>query len=289
MQGYIAPPLSLQALDRRVAHLENTVNLAASGHDRLWKWVVNAWRMSAVTYTRDRLTQAGRIARLPLEFRGQTGEDLFLHMLFDGAIDGTYLEVGAFDGYNLSVSYAFDAMGWNGILVEPVPPNFDLARERRPHAHIVNAALSHPGATPTATFLHVLDHYGTHGGALSHLEAGAKQAVVTPNAYKEVKYQVSVRTMDSLLESAPANITSKPLDFVSIDVEGHELDLLRGFSLDRWKPRVLVVEDNSSGAQRAVGDHIVASGYVAVFALEFNVFYIHKDETALLKRAAEVF
>lgn len=288
MQGFAGTP-TLQALEKRISALEQTSRYVTDGHDRLWKWLINAWRLAAVSYSRDRLSAAGRTARLPLEFRGQTGEDLFLHMLFEGKLEGTYLEVGAFDGYNLSVSYAFDAIGWNGILVEPVPPNYDLCLKHRPNAYVVNAALSHTSAAKTATFLHVLDNYGSNGGALSYMASTAQDAVVKPNSYKEVKYEVPLLTMNALLENAPSHLTSSPLDFVSIDVEGHELDLLKGFDLAKWRPRVLVVEDNSAGANPEVGKYLQNNGYVAVFALEFNVYYVHKDEAALLKRAAEVF
>ena len=59
-----------------------------------------------------------------LEFRSQFGEDALLWDFFAGQLDGFFIEVGAFDGYNYSVSYAFECIGWDGLLIEAHP---DLA------------------------------------------------------------------------------------------------------------------------------------------------------------------
>ena len=50
-----------------------------------------------------------------------------------------------------------------------------------------------------------------------------------------------MRTLDSLLDEAEA---PKPIDLLSVDVEGHELDVLRGFDFVRWQPRLILLEDH---------------------------------------------
>ena len=50
-----------------------------------------------------------------------------------------------------------------------------------------------------------------------------------------------MRTLDDILEQAEAPM---PIDFVSIDVEGHEVEVLSGFDLARWRPRLILVEDH---------------------------------------------
>jgi hypothetical protein len=57
----------------------------------------------------------------------------------------------------------------------------------------------------------------------------------------ETSIEVPVRTLDSLLDDAKA---PKPIDLLSIDVEGHELDVLRGFDFARWQPRLILLEDH---------------------------------------------
>src|SRR3954467_449899 len=69
-----------------------------------------------------KLLSLGRKPALPtLEFRSQFGEDSMLWALFAGQLDGFFIEVGAFDGYDCSVTYALEAIGWKGLLVEPIP------------------------------------------------------------------------------------------------------------------------------------------------------------------------
>ena len=50
-----------------------------------------------------------------------------------------------------------------------------------------------------------------------------------------------VRTLDSILEEAGAH---PGFDFLSIDVEGHEIEVLRGFDIARWRPRLILLEDH---------------------------------------------
>lgn len=285
MQGFFTN--NSPTVEPRLAQLEGRMQGLEHAHEKMWKWFVNSWRQTCVLSVKDRLIAQGRSERMPVEFKSQIGEDLFLWNLFEGKLDGFYIEVGGFDGYNLSVSYAFDAAGWEGLLVEPVPPNYEKCKARRPHAHVVNAALSRPGSAPTATFCHVLDEYG---GALSYLpESGGNAPVVKPGAFAEVKYQVPVRTMDSVLEGLGARVTERGIDFVSIDVEGHEPELLAGFNLERWKPRVVLMEDNSKGDDLTMQREMERRGYRPVFVLAFDVFYIHESQTELLQRAASVF
>lgn len=279
---------AVPSLEPRVSHLEQRVEHLQISHDKFWKWYVNTWRQTCVLSARDRLALAGRRERMPIDFRSQMGEDLFLWNLFEGKLDGFYIEAGAFDGYNLSVSYAFDAVGWDGLLVEPVPPVFEQCRERRPHAHCVNAALSRPGAGSTTTFLHVHDDYG---GVLSHIEplGGGSNGITNRGHYREVKHQVPLRTLDDVLESMGDRLAGRRIDFASFDVEGHEAELLAGFELERWKPRVVLLEDNSKGDDVMMQRTMERRGYRPVFVLSFDTFYIHESETALLRRAADVF
>src|SRR5262245_18490625 len=65
--------------------------------------------------------QRGVTPRLPIEFRSEWGEDCLLYDLFRDQPGGVYIEVGAMDGRWLSVTWAFDAIGWSGLLVEPMP------------------------------------------------------------------------------------------------------------------------------------------------------------------------
>jgi hypothetical protein len=92
--------------------------------DTIAYWVEahrNLKRRVCVDEVNDQLRLAGRTATLPVDFSAQFGEDILLWDIFRGQNDGFFIEVGAYDGVELSVSYIFEALGWRGLLVEALP------------------------------------------------------------------------------------------------------------------------------------------------------------------------
>jgi len=222
------------------------------------------------------LIEAGRTARYPVDFRSQFGEDIWIWEALGGQTTGFFIELGAFDGYNFSVSYALEAMGWNGLLIEALPKRYAECRNRRPHSRVENAALGRRGSTGTATFVSVED---AHGGMLSYTEAETAHAKRVSNLKKET-IEVRLTWMDELLKDHTG-----PIDAVSIDVEGAELDVLHGFDLAKYKPRVMLLEDNEAGRNPALANYMAAqSDYLFIGWLTVNRLYVRKDELAVLDR-----
>jgi FkbM family methyltransferase len=197
------------------------------------------------------------------EARSQNGEDALLWDLLADREKGFFIEAGAYDGYQFSVSYVFECAGWNGVLIEPLADRADECTERRKASRVVAAALSRPGSRPTSAFVRdsSVEWY-------SHLVPEAESGDTVP-----------VTTLDSVLEGHTDGI-----DFVVLDVEGHELAALEGFDLTRWKPSVLLVEDNSAGRNQAVREHLGSRGYVYVASLAQNDLFVRRDELALTRR-----
>src|SRR6185295_10065257 len=75
---------------------------------------------------------------------------------------------------------------------------------------------------------------------------------------KTRRVEVDLITMNDGLSKAGFD----RVDFASIDVEGGELDVLRGFDLNRFKPRVLIIEDLTLGDDDTVAAHVRSQGYV---------------------------
>lgn len=93
----------------------------------------------------ERLRSAGRAARYPVDFRADCSEDVLLFHLFEGRLDGTCVECGAFDGLTASVTYALDAIGWKTILIEASPGAAALCAKNRPASRVVHGAASGKG------------------------------------------------------------------------------------------------------------------------------------------------
>ncbi len=225
------------------------------------------------------LSEHNRKARMPLEFRSQYGEDMLLWALFEGQLDGFYIEVGAFDGVTLSVSYAFDAIGWDGLLIEALPEIAAACKENRPNARVENFALAKAGSTGTTTFNVAGDGAGS---VFSYREPTAAHVqLLQQHRVQSREITVPVTSLDALLE---AQAPTRPIDFAVIDVEGGEADLLAGFDLGRWKPRALLIEDNTRGQDPALNAIFASQPYELMGWIEVNRLYIRNDEEALKKK-----
>jgi FkbM family methyltransferase len=229
----------------------------------------------------DRLRLAGREPTMPLAFRSQFGEDTLLWELFSDQLDGYFVEVGAYDGLEFSVSYAFEAVGWKGLLIEALPGPARQCAANRPNSRVAHAALSRRGSTGTTSFNVVNggggDMYSYHMTGNDHLARVAREGGVA------TQITVPLTTMDDLLAEH-----SGPIDFASIDVEGGEIALLEGFDLDRFKPRALLVEENQFAPQSPLTTYLGKLGYVFVLRLVVNNLYLRRDDPAMMQRARQI-
>ena len=88
-----------------------------------------------------------------------------------------------------------------------------------------------------------------------------------------------VRTLDELLVDHVGDV-----DLVVLDVEGAELAVLEGFSLGRWRPRALLIEDNSLGTDPAIRELMAAQGYTRITTYVHNDLYLRADDLVLIER-----
>lgn len=239
-------------------------------------------RIKRVLYRLDaieRLREAGRQPTMPIEFRSQFGEDLILWEVLEGQLDGFFIECGAHDGRTLSVSYAFEAIGWKGLLVEALPDKAEKCRANRPNSRVVHAALSAPGAGSDIEFTRVDDQW--NDGMLSYLGAATPEHanLVQRLGGREAKFRVPLATMDELLKDHTGRI-----DFMVLDVEGHELAVLQGFDRRKHRPRLMMIEDGTGGKD-GVSEAMARAGYVRVGRHQINQIFIAEEEKALLAKA----
>jgi FkbM family methyltransferase len=205
----------------------------------------------------------------------QFGEDGQIAAFFGSGFKGLFLDVGANDGVRDSNTMLLDELGWTGVLVEANPAIARAAAANRPRSRVVNCAVGASASAPDCTFhqvsggtesltglssLNLPDHVRTQVSSLG----GHIDAVTVP-----------ARTLDEIwLE---AGFERGP-DFVSLDVEGAELDALHGFSITRHRPRLLLVEDNSRDTDHQVRHWLRAAGYCRVHRTGVNDWYVRAEE-----------
>ena len=181
---------------------------------------------------------------------------------FFGSIpNGFFVEVGANEPQRGSQSWQFEQVGWTGVLVEPQPDLAERLRRTR-RAQVVAAACSSPANAGTAMTLHLSGPHSSFRRELAVTGVVARDAIDVP-----------VRTLDDILERAGAPV---PIDFVSIDVEGHEVEVLVGFDLARWRPRLLLVEDHVSSL--ATHRFLTRAGYRLIRRTGLNGWYVPQQD-----------
>jgi FkbM family methyltransferase len=187
-----------------------------------------------------------------LSVAAQFGEDELL--LADFGDSGYYVEVGAADGIENSNTELLERHGWTGVLIEADPDRADACRAARPNSRVVSCAVVAPGTPQSVTF------YRAEIPGLSTIgltETGRGQLQSWTGRVALVELTVPARTLDSILQERPL----PRIDVVTIDVEGHEAGVLRGFDLRRWRPRTVIVERNRSFPDPTVVRLLLRGGY----------------------------
>lgn len=173
---------------------------------------------------------------------------------------GVFVEAGAVDGFFESNTYELERFhGWRGLLVEPVPEMCARIASTRPRAIAVNCALvSDPAARP---FVEVAAAH-----AFSRVIDGAAP---DPEAPAGPLVRVPTRSLSALLDEHGLG----RIDLLSLDVEGYEIEVLRGLDLTRHKPRFMVVECLTPEAREAMDRHLAGHYRVAELLTYRDVLY----------------
>ena len=204
--------------------------------------------------------------RAPGPYQSQHGEVRWLEAYFKGLSNGFFVEVGAYDGVVLSNTVFLESIGWRGVLIEPAPEKAQKCRLNRPLALVFECAAVGSDRIREITF-----HDVVGGGVYSTSQLSPEHSDrLDRYGLKTRTITVPARTLDSILEDAHP----KHVDFVSIDVEGAEADVLGGFTLSRWWPRAVMIEVNSRSRSSAIRDIFNRSGYVYLTSIAINDVYV---------------
>jgi FkbM family methyltransferase len=173
---------------------------------------------------------------------------------------GTFVEAGGHDGHTQSNTYYLErALGWRGLLVEPMPNLCRLARSNRPGATVVNAALTDPAGSGRPVRLHYAGLMSIVVGARGDAEADAAWLARSFVRGPVDGYVVEApgRTLSEVIDEAGLG----EIDLMSLDLEGYEPTALLGLDLDRHAPRWLLVEAHDDLAAARIAE-ILGDRYV---------------------------
>ncbi len=174
-------------------------------------------------------------------FKSQCGQDQFVAERLGFLRNGVFVDIGANDGVTLSNSYYFEKeLGWTGVAVEPLRSAYEKLASSR-SCDLVHGCVS--DVAGEVEFLECDSMNGMLSGIASKMDSKQLRTLertrLAQNGIKQMT-QVESVTPERLL--ADHGITR--IDYLSIDTEGGELDILRSFDFDKVFVRVISVENN---------------------------------------------
>ena len=189
-------------------------------------------------------------------------EQSLIREFFENKRIGYYVEVGANHPTAGSQTWHLEELGWEGLLIEPLPRYFELLTKGR-KGTVVQYACSSPENHNKVLRLLVAE------GGHSTLNADP----VALGTQGEQTIEVTCKTLDSILEQ---NNAQTGFDFISIDIEGHEMEMFRGFSLSKWKPKLVLLEDHVTDHRKH--NHMISNGYQLILRTGLNSWYVPNSE-----------
>lgn len=195
-------------------------------------------------------------------------QDIFCAIVLDCKRSGFFVEAGVGSGKTISNTYMFEKyLGWDGLLMEPNRSLHDSISSCRDVRLDRRAAASQSGKVITFEEYPDMQELSRLAGAKSHNMGNAKVKT----------YEVETVTLNDVLAEINA---PKEIDLVSIDTEGSEVDILKGFDLSKYRVNVMVLEHNNDPKVQAAFDNILTPhGYRRVLKEVSGVdaWYVHRS------------
>lgn len=205
----------------------------------------------------------------PMITYAQNFEDVLLRRALQDVTAGFYVDIGAADPDIESVTRWFYESGWSGINVEPDPRYFPRLEERRPKDTNIQCVV---GGTNGSILFNLTTPGGLSTGSAKRFAEMACDQTPTKTIV------APVITLDDLL----ASTGGKDVDFLKIDVEGMEAEILASASLTLQRPKIIVVEATAPLSQRPVYDRweplLLQKEYLFAWFDGLNRFYIRRED-----------
>lgn len=212
------------------------------------------------------MTQPTKSLR-PFLSRGQNLEDIVLWRALHQVRNGRYIDIGACDPRFLSVSRGFYEQGWRGVHFEPLPEYAARLRADRPDEPVHEVALSDRCGEITF-FVSPIEGHST--GVAAHASSDS----------------TAIRVPAKTLASFGSGWAGDEVQWMKIDVEGMEADVLRGWDSRVLRPWILVIEatrpNSPEPCHEAWEPLVLAAGYQFALFDGLNRFYVADEHRELL-------
>jgi FkbM family methyltransferase len=192
--------------------------------------------------------------------------------------NGFFIEAGANDGYSQSNTFYLEKkLGWSGVLIEGIPELYEKCKRERTNSSVHNCALVSNDFSFTSATMHYAHLMSVVDGSLKteeeqnkHIQAG----IDVQRLDRTYSISVPARTLSSILDE----ISDLPtIDFLSLDVEGYELNVLKGLTFSKHRPKFILVEARYFNE---IDEFLVNNGYEMIEKMSCLDFLYERKEIA---------
>ena len=196
-------------------------------------------------------------------------EDFILYCILYDIVNGFYIDVGANDPNDISVTKSFYLKGWHGINIEPLPNMYQKLLKYRIRDINLNI-----GASDKEESLILSVNGGCSSVNKKYLRANGKTINIKAYPLSEIckKYVPN----------------GEEIQFCKIDVEGHEKNVLLGFNFKNYRPKVFCLESVEPGS--TIPDYkeweyiLIENGYIFGYEYKVNRYYFDSKVDYISKR-----
>lgn len=215
------------------------------------------------------------ISKNALSTHAQYQEDLILLALLNEVKEGFYVDIGANDPDKDSVTKIFYNAGWTGVNIEPIRKQFELFKQKRPKD--TNVCLGIGSEKGSLLFREYTDLSG-------HSTFSRNYTAEEPKELKYIEYNVEVITLKELFTKYSPNVH---VDFLKIDVEGLEYEVIVGNDWSIYRPTVICIESNHQEEAKDWKLTLTDAGYEQFIFDGLNSYYIAKEAWRITNGYAE--
>jgi FkbM family methyltransferase len=201
------------------------------------------------------------LARLSGDLTGsysQHREDIYIQAYFQHQV-GTYIEIGANHPIKLSPTYLLYRAGWKGLTVEPIPHLYRMHQSIRKHDQHLNAAAGE--SSSKLKFFEIIPD------VFSTFDQDQADRLVASGAILAAVYEMDVLTLSDIYQKYFAG---QSVDFISIDTEMYDLQVLMGNDWSVFRPRLIMCEDS---LEAKITDFLTNVHYKMIQRIGYNIFF----------------
>ena len=194
--------------------------------------------------------------------------DLVIQKYFEPGYTGVCIDIGAGIGTERNNTYYFENNYWKCLCIEPNPKLYAHMRMYRRLA--MNIACSDYDKKEVPFYVYDINEGNQE--AISSLVVDQRLV----DSHKEMINQVEeIKVEVKKLDTVLSRVNLEKIDFLSIDTEGTELDVLKGFDISKWNPKLFVLENNFSESK--FSEYLRDFGYVFSERVGVNDFFVRTE------------